>query len=101
MPRPGFVLDVDRSTPPVLFHHGEGFRLEKLPADRSRVIYPAEPLEPLDDVEAAIAAALDDPIDSAPLADRLRPGMSFRVSMKFPGEEAGEVIHSNLVGCGQ
>jgi hypothetical protein len=41
MPRPGFVLDVDRSTPPILFHHGEGFRLEKLPADRSRVIYPA------------------------------------------------------------
>jgi lactate racemase len=54
MPRPGFVLDVDRSTPPILFHHGEGFRLERLPADRSRVIYPAEPLEPLDDVEAAI-----------------------------------------------
>ena len=30
-PRPGLVLDVDRSTPPILFHHGEGFRLEKLP----------------------------------------------------------------------
>ena len=28
MPRPGFVLDVDRSTPPILFWHGEGFRLE-------------------------------------------------------------------------
>ena len=80
MPRPGFVLDVDRSTPPVLFHHGEGFRLEKLPADRSRVIYPAEPLEPLDDVEAAIAAALDDPIASAPLADRLRPGMKLTIA---------------------
>ena len=38
MPRPGFVLDVDKSTPPILFHHGEGFRLEKLPAGRSRVI---------------------------------------------------------------
>ena len=31
MPRPGFVLDVDRSTPPTLFWHGEGFSLEKLP----------------------------------------------------------------------
>ena len=30
-PRPGLVLEVDRSTPPILFHHGEGFRLEKLP----------------------------------------------------------------------
>ena len=31
MPRPGFVLEVDRSTPPTLFWHGEGFRLEKPP----------------------------------------------------------------------
>ena len=52
--RPGFVLDVDRSTPPILFHHGEGFRLEKLPAGRSRVLYPAEPLEPLEHPDAAI-----------------------------------------------
>ena len=46
MPRPGFVLDVDRSTPPILFHHGEGFRLET-PARRPqpRCIYPAEPLD--------------------------------------------------------
>ena len=35
MPRPGFVLDVDRSTPPMLFWHGERFSLERLPADRS------------------------------------------------------------------
>ena len=35
MPRPGFVLDVDRSTPPILTWHGEGFRLERLPAGRS------------------------------------------------------------------
>ena len=40
MPRPGFVLEVDRSTPPILFHHGEGLRLEKLPAGRTRVLYP-------------------------------------------------------------
>ena len=43
-PRPGFVLDVDKSTPPILFHHGDGFRLERLPAGRSRVCTPAEPL---------------------------------------------------------
>jgi hypothetical protein len=80
MPRPGFVLDVDRSTPPILFHHGEGFRLEKLPAERSRVIFPAEPLEPLDDVDGAIADALSDPMESAPLADRLRPGMKLTIA---------------------
>ena len=62
MPRPGFVLDVDRSTPPILFHHGESLRLEKLPAGRSRVLYPAEPLEPLDDPDAAIRHALDNPL---------------------------------------
>ena len=36
MPRPGFVLDVDRSTPPTLFWHGEGFRLERLPVGQPR-----------------------------------------------------------------
>ena len=39
MPRPGFVLEVDRSTPPMLFWRGEGFRLERLPAGRTRVVY--------------------------------------------------------------
>ncbi|HEX2577286.1 MAG TPA: lactate racemase domain-containing protein [Aquihabitans sp.] len=80
MPRPGFVLDVDRSTPPILFHHGEGFRLEKLPAGRSRVVYPGEPLEPLDDVEGAIADALAHPLEMAPLADLLRPGMKLTIA---------------------
>lgn len=81
MPRPGFVLDVDRSTPPVLFHHGEQFRLEKLPAGRSRIIYPAEPLAPLDDIDGAIRNALANPIgDSAPLADLLFPGMKLTIA---------------------
>jgi lactate racemase len=80
MPRPGFVLDVDRSTPPVLFHHGESFRLERLPAGRSRVVYPAEPIEPLDDVDGAIRHALDNPIgDSPPLRGLLRPGMRLTI----------------------
>jgi len=37
-PRPGFVLEVDRSTPATLIWHGEGFRLERLPVG-SRVVY--------------------------------------------------------------
>ena len=80
MPRPGFVLDVDRSTPPVLFHHGEGFRLEKLPAGRSRVIYPGEPLEALDDVEASIQDALNNPLDMDPLPSLLTPGMKLTIA---------------------
>ena len=43
MGRPGFVLDVDERTPPLLMHEGEGFRLERLPLG-SRVIYPPESL---------------------------------------------------------
>jgi lactate racemase len=80
MPRPGFVLDVDRSTPPLLFHHGEGFRLERLPAERSRVIYPAEPLVPLADPDGAIRDALLNPIDSDPLPALLSPGMKLTIA---------------------
>src|SRR4051812_5627636 len=80
MPRPGFVLEVDRSTPPILFHHGEGFRLERLPAGRSRVIYPAEPLAALKDPDGAIRRALIEPIDSDPLPALLRPGMKLTIA---------------------
>ncbi len=75
MSRPGFVLEVDGSTPPVLFHAGEGFRLERLPVG-SRVVYPAEPLRGLSDPDAAIRHALLHPLgDSQPLPSLLRPGM--------------------------
>jgi lactate racemase len=80
MPRPGFVLDVDKSTPPILFHHGENFRLEQLPAGRTRVLYPAEPLPALRDPEAAVRAALDHPLgDTEPLRALLRPGMKLTI----------------------
>jgi len=79
-PRPGLVLDVDRSTPPVLFHHGEQLRLEKLPADRTRIIYPPEPLAPLAHPEAAIRRALLEPIDSDPLPALLFPGMKLTIA---------------------
>jgi len=81
MPRPGFVLDVDRSTPPILFHHGESLRLEKLPSGRSRVLYPGEPLAALDDPEGAIRQALDNPLgDSEPLRALLHPGMKLTIA---------------------
>src|SRR5580698_10558456 len=80
MPRPGFVLEVDRSTPPTLMWHGEGFRLERLPVG-SRVIYAPEPLDALDDPDGAIRHALANPVgDSAPLADLLRPGMRLTIA---------------------
>ncbi len=79
MTRPGFVLDVDRSTPPILFHHGEGFRLEKLPAGRSRVVYPGEALDPIEDPGVAVAHALLHPLDAEPLPALLRPGMKLTI----------------------
>lgn len=80
MPRPGFVLDVDRNTPPTLFWRGEGFSLEKLPADRTRIIYPPEPLKPLDDIDGAIRHALEHPIDKDPLRTLLFPGMKLTIA---------------------
>lgn len=79
-PRPGLVLDVDRSTPPVLLHHGEQFRLEKLPAGRSRVIYPPEPLPGIEHPDEAIRDALLNPIDSDPLPALLFPGMKLTIA---------------------
>ena len=80
MPRPGFVLEVDRSTPPILFWRGENFSLEKLPAGRSRVIYPPEPLKPLDDIDGAIRHALLNPHDQDPLPALLFPGMKLTIA---------------------
>jgi hypothetical protein len=80
MPRPGFVLDVDRSTPPTLFWRGEGFSLEKLPPGRSRIIYPPEPLETIADVNGAIRAALLNPVDSDPLPELLFAGMKLTIA---------------------
>ena len=79
MPRPGFILEVDRSTPPTLFWHGEGFKLEKLPVG-SRVIYPPEPLAALKDPDGAIRHALLNPLgDSKPLPELLFPGMKLTI----------------------
>ncbi|MEO6121620.1 MAG: lactate racemase domain-containing protein [Acidimicrobiales bacterium] len=80
MPRPGFVLDVDSSSPPLLYWHGEQFRLERLPTG-SRVIYPPEPLDPLTDPDGAIRHALLNPLgDSQPLPTLLRAGMRLTIA---------------------
>jgi lactate racemase len=80
MPRPGFVHEVDRSTPPVLFWRGENFSLERLPADRSRVIYPPEPLPAIKDIDGAIRHALLHPHDQDPLPALLFPGMKLTIA---------------------
>lgn len=79
MSRPGFVLEVDERTPPLLFHHGEGFRLERLPLG-SRVVYSPESLPGIKDVDAAIDKALDHPEGSDPLSARLKRGMKLTIA---------------------
>ena len=78
--RPGIVVEVDRSTPPVLFHHGESLRLERLPVG-ARVVYPNEPLEALERVDDAIHHALLHPMgDSKPLPELLGPDMRLTIA---------------------
>ncbi|HEC09801.1 MAG TPA: DUF2088 domain-containing protein [Acidimicrobiales bacterium] len=95
-PRPGLVLEVERTTPPILFHHGEGFRFEKLPTG-SRVVYPNEPLEPIKDVDSAIRRALLNPLgDQKPLPDLMFPGMKLTiafddVSLPLPPMQAPDI----------
>jgi hypothetical protein len=79
-PRPGFVLEVDRSTPATLLWHGEGFRLETLPIG-TRVIYGPEPVAALKDPDEAIRHALEHPLgDTSPLSSLLRPGMRLTIA---------------------
>ena len=77
--RPGFVLEVDERTPPLLVHRGDGFGLERFPLG-TRVVYPPEPLPGLPDVRAAIAQALEEPMDSEPLRVLLRRGMRLTIA---------------------
>src|SRR4051794_26610251 len=79
MARPGFVLEVDNRTPPLLVTDGPRVRLERFPLG-TEVVYPAEPLPAVDDLVAAIDAALDSPADAEPLAARLRPGMRLTIA---------------------
>lgn len=71
MPRPGFVLDVDQSTPPILFPRGDQLTREALPKG-SRVVYAPEPLAVGLDPRQSIRNAIDNPDESDPLRQRLR-----------------------------
>src|SRR5918999_102295 len=79
MGRPGLVLEVDERTPPLLVHRGEGFGLQRFPLG-SRVVYPPDSLPPLPDVTGATRESLQDPLDSEPLPELLRPGMRLTVA---------------------
>jgi lactate racemase len=77
--RPGFVLEVDDRTPPLLVHAGEGFGLQEFPLG-TRVVYPPESLPGIRDVNAAIRDALLNPLNAEPLPELLRPGMRLTIA---------------------
>jgi hypothetical protein len=80
MARPGFVLEVDERTPPLLVHEGEGFRLQKFPMG-TRVVYPPDALPGVRDVRGAIRHALANPYGTEPLAELLKPGMKLTIAI--------------------
>jgi hypothetical protein len=77
--RPGFVLEVDERTPPLLVHEGEGFRLQKFPLG-TQVVYPPDSLPAVRDVAGAIRHALLNPHNSEPLPSLLTPGMRLTIA---------------------
>ena len=80
MSRPGFVLEVDDRTPPLIVHEGLGFRLEdKFPLG-TRVVYPPESLPAVPDVDEAIREALLHPVDMEPLPELLFAGMRLTIA---------------------
>src|SRR5438093_4617684 len=80
MTRPGFVLEVDERTPPLLVHEGEGFRLQRFPMG-TRVVYAPDSLPGIKDVPSAIRHALVNPAGSDPLPELLKPGMKLTIAI--------------------
>ena len=97
MGRPGFVLEVDDRTPPLLVPDGDRFQLEKFPLG-TRVIYPAESLARVPDLGEAINAALDTPLDSAPLSALLKPEMRLTIAFDDIGTPTPRMRRPDIRG---
>jgi hypothetical protein len=73
------VRTVERAGEHFLFHSGEQFVWEPLPAG-TRVIYPPPPLPGIADVDRAIEQAIENPLGADPLSAQLRPGMKLTIA---------------------
>ncbi len=74
------VVRLTEDSKPRLLWSGEDLLRVKLPAG-TRVVYPKPAIRPLDDREAAIRYALDNPEGMDPLTDHLRPGMKVTIAI--------------------
>jgi lactate racemase len=97
MGRPGFVLEVDDRTPPLLVPDGDRFRLEKFPLG-TRVIYPAESLARVPDLGEAINAALNAPLESEPLSSLLEPDMRLTIAFDDIGTPTPRMRRPDIRG---
>jgi lactate racemase len=97
MGRPGFVLEVDDRTPPLLVPDGDRFRLEKFPLG-TRVIYPVESLPRVPDLGEAINAALDGPLQSEPLPALLKPAMRLTIAFDDIGTPTPKMRRPDIRG---
>ncbi|HEX2858354.1 MAG TPA: lactate racemase domain-containing protein [Propionibacteriaceae bacterium] len=77
MTRPGFTLEVDERTGPLLVVQGTGVSMRRFGLG-TQVAYPADPT-PAGDPRADVSAALDRPVDGEPLAARLTPATRLTV----------------------
>lgn len=83
MSRPGFVLEVDERTPPLVVRSGTGFRLERFSVG-TRVVYCGDG-EPARDPYDLTAAALANPHAGESLASLLKPGMKLTITLNDRG----------------
>jgi lactate racemase len=97
MGRPGFVLEVDDRTPPLLVPDGDRFRLEKFPLG-TRVIYPVESLPRVPVLGEAINAALDAPLGSEPLSALLEPSMRLTIAFDDIGTPSPKMRRPDIRG---
>lgn len=77
MSRPGFVIEVDDKTPPLLTFSGQQLSLDKL-GQGTQVVYPAE-ATPSTDPVGLIESALSAPAHGASLASRLKPATKLTI----------------------
>ncbi len=81
MARPGFVLEVDERTPPLLVHQGEGFRLQKFPLGIAGDLPAGLAAAGSEGSATHIRHALDHPHDCEPLRELLKPGMKLTIAI--------------------
>lgn len=98
MSRPGFTLDVDERTQPLLVAQGTRLRLERFGLG-THVVYPGDG-RPVGDPTPLVAAALASPLGTAPLAAQLHAGMALTIvvgDLGSPRPRMGSDVRRHLV----